>query len=195
MALTALLVAVPCSAYAADPSLQPYASVTLGWAKANFSLGSPYNGSVDDGSLTYGLEAGLGFGDHWGGELALNRYNEFDGRANLCAPATVCAPTITDQPVDEWLWHLAIVRRFTVGNFRFFGKAGYYHANINTSIPYEPSDFHENGLMLGIGTRWYFKSPWNVSIEGVRYDDNVTQFLVGVGWGRGFDVAARARRD
>src|SRR5882672_12806603 len=58
-------------ALAAAPTLafaQPYASVQLGYANADFPLGAPYNGVVDDSAPMLGIEAGIAFGK-WGAEL------------------------------------------------------------------------------------------------------------------------------
>jgi hypothetical protein len=44
-------------------------------------------------------------------------------------------------------------------------------------------DFHEDGLLLGVGARWYFADPWSISLDATRYDDNIRQLAVGFGWG------------
>ncbi len=176
-----LIVACPGAAFA-----QPYGSVNIGRASADFPIGAPFNGFVDDKTTTYGLDFGVGFGELWAFELGWNGYDNFDGRAAPCASGTPCIPVATDESVSQTVYEAALVRRFTVKNFRFFGKAGYYRANIDTNIPFPDSDFTENGLLLGIGMHWAFAAPWNVSIEATRFDDNVTQFTVGVGWGLNF---------
>jgi hypothetical protein len=185
-----LAAACPGAAFA-----QPYASVNLGWASADFPIEAPFNGLVDDSAPTYGIDFGMGFGDKWAAEIGINGYGNFDGRAAPCAVGTVCVAVVTEESVDQTVYEAALVRRFTVKNFRFFGKAGYYRANIDTDIPFDDSDFSENGLLLGIGMRWAFAAPWNVSIELTRFDDNVSQFTVGVGWGLSFGKKDRTERD
>jgi hypothetical protein len=36
-----------------------------------------------------------------------------------------------------------------------------------------------------VGVRWYFSTPWSVALEAERFDDNVSQLSIGVGWGFG----------
>src|SRR5882672_2092486 len=175
-------------ALAAAPTLafaQPYASVQLGYANADFPLGAPYNGVVDDSAPMLGIEAGIAFGK-WGAELGWNEYGSFDGFGTPCADGAVCAP-ITQQigGNDQRLYKVALVRRFEIGNVRLFGKAGYYRAKLQTNVP--DGDFDPNGVMLGAGVRWYFKAPWSLSLEAERFDDNVSQLSVGFGWGFGRD--------
>jgi hypothetical protein len=46
-------------------------------------------------------------------------------------------------------------------------------------------DSHPDGFLLGVGVRWYFGTPWSLALEAERFDDNVTQLSLGVGWGFG----------
>jgi hypothetical protein len=187
--LLASLVACPSAAFS-----QPYFSANLGWASADFPIEAPFNGLADDSAPSYGLDFGVGLGS-WAIEVGANGYGNIDGRAAPCAIGTVCAAVVTQESVDQTIYEAALVRRFTVRNFELFGKAGYYRAKIDTDIPFDESDFNERGLVLGIGARWYFEAPWSVSIEGTRYDDNVSQLSVGFGWGLGFKDKDRGFND
>jgi hypothetical protein len=184
MKLRALLL-ICCTAMPGAAFSQPYFSANLGWASADFPLEAPFNGLADDSAPSYGLDFGVGLGS-WAVELGMNGYGNIDGRAAPCAVGTVCVAMVTEESVDQTIYEAALVRRFTIRNFELFGKAGYYRADIDTDIPFADSDFSERGLMLGIGARWYFEAPWSLSIEGTRYDDNVSQLSVGFGWGLGF---------
>ena len=164
---------------------QPYASAQLGWAHADFPLGAPFNGYVRDGGLTYGVDAGVGFARVWAAEIGFDGYDSFHGQAIPCPVHTSCAPTATPQSVNQRLYDAFAVRRFTIKDVRLFAKAGYYHAKINTDVPLPDAQFTGSGLALGIGLRWYFTAPWSVSLEATRFDDNVSQIVVGVGWGLG----------
>ena len=177
------LLATPALALA-----QPYASVQLGYASADFPLDAPYNGVVNDNALMLGVEAGVAFGK-WGGEIGFHDYGSFDGFGTPCSDGAVCAP-ITQQIEgnDQTLWKLALVRRFEIGNVRLFGKAGYYRAHMKSNVNLPDADFNPDGVMLGAGVRWYFSAPWSLSLEGERFDDNVSQVSVGFGWGFGRDV-------
>jgi hypothetical protein len=174
------LLAFPAAAFS-----QPYASAYLGWARADFPLGAPFNGYADDSGPAYGLDFGIGFGERWAAELGLNGYGEFDGRAAPCPANTACPAIVTDQSIEQSVYDVAIVRRFTIRELRFFAKAGYYRASIDTDVAFPDSNFVENGLLLGAGMRWYFEAPWSISLEASRFDDNVSQFVVGFGWGLG----------
>jgi opacity protein-like surface antigen len=163
---------------------QPYVSGELGYASAQFALDAPYNGVVDDRSMMYGINLGFGFARRWALEAGLHGCEGFDGRATPCIDGAVCPLVV--QHVDDnnvTVYHLAMVPRVNVGNVRLFGKAGYYHARIDTDIGLPDDRFKENGLLLGAGVRWYFSEPWSVSLEATRYDDNIYQLGVGVGWG------------
>jgi hypothetical protein len=167
---------------------QPYASVQLGYATADFPLGAPYNGVVDDHAPMLGVEGGIAFGK-WGGEIGFHDYGSFHGFGTPCPDGAVCAP-ITQQISgnDETLWKFALVRRFEIGNVRLFGKAGYYRAHMKSNVNLPDADFNPDGVMLGAGVRWYFSAPWSLSLEGERFDDNVSQISVGFGWGFGRDA-------
>jgi hypothetical protein len=58
VALTVLLF-LPAAAFA-----QPYVSAKVAYAGADFPLGAPYNGVIDDNSLGIGADVGFGFGRH-----------------------------------------------------------------------------------------------------------------------------------
>jgi opacity protein-like surface antigen len=180
--------AVPAAAFS-----QPYVSANLGWASGEFPIEAAFNGLVDDSAPAYGIDLGLGFGDKWAVELGVNGYGNLDGRAAPCAAGTACVPpVVTEESVDQTIYEAALTRRFTIRNLRLYGKAGYYHANIDTDVPFEDSDFSESGLLLGIGLRWYFDAPWSVSLEATRFDDNVSQVSVGFGWGLGLKNTSRS---
>jgi hypothetical protein len=179
------------AAVLAAPSLawsQPYASLQLGYANADFPLGPPYNGVVDDSAPTLGIEAGFGFGK-WGAEVGFHDYGSFDGFGTPCPDGAVC-PQITQQidGNDQTLYKIAVVRRFEIGKVRLFGKAGYYRADLKSNVDLPSSDFDPDGVMLGVGVRWYFSAPWSLSLEGERFDDNVSQVTLGIGWGFGRDA-------
>lgn len=163
---------------------QPYASAQLGYASADLPLGAPFNGVLDDRSITYGFDVGFGFSDRWAVEFGMNGYGDFDGRGTPCLAGAACPLIVEDiGGNDLWLYRLALVPRFTVGPVRLFAKAGYYRANIDTDIDLPDRDFNDDGLMLGAGVRLYFSDPWHVSLEATRFDDNITQISIGVGWG------------
>ena len=169
---------------------QPYASAKVAYAGADFPLGSPYNGVIDDNSPGIGADVGFGFGRHWALEIGAARYGSFDGRGTPCIAGDVC--TLVIRPIDGndmTLYSAALVPRITAGDARFFARVGYYRANIDTNIDLPGAgDFHEDGLLLGVGARWYFSDPWSISLEATRFDDNIRQLAVGFGWGlRRFD--------
>lgn len=175
-----LLLLVPAAAFA-----QPYASAKVAYAGADFPLDSPYNGVIDDNSPGLGVDVGFGFGRHWAVEIGAARYGSFDGRGTPCVAGDVC--TLAIRPIDGndmTIYNAALVPRFTAGDARFFARVGYYRANIDANIALPGADdFHEDGLMLGAGVRWYFEDPWSISLEATRFDDNVRQLAVGFGWG------------
>jgi hypothetical protein len=179
IALT-LSLAAPAAAFS-----QPYASAKIAYAGADFPLGSPYNGVIDDNSPGLGVDFGFGFGRHWALEIGAARYGSFDGSGSPCAAGDVC--TLVIRPIegnDVTLYNAALVPRFTAGDARFFARVGYYRANVDTDIGIPGADdFHEDGLLLGAGVRWYFEDPWSISLEATRFDDNIRQIAVGVGWG------------
>ena len=164
---------------------QPYASAKVAYAAADMPFGSPFNGVIDDNSPALGIDVGFGFGRHWAAELGAARYGSFDGSGAPCVAGDVC--TLVVRPIggnDMTLYHAALVPRITAGDARFFARVGYYRANIDANIDLPGAgDFHEDGLMLGVGVRWYFQDPWSISLEATRFDDNIRQVAVGFGWG------------
>jgi hypothetical protein len=173
MKVRVVLVIAACAAYPAAAFSQPYVSANVGWASADFPIDPPFNGVTDDSAPTYGIDFGVAFGDKWAVELGWNGYGNFDGRAAACPIGQVCSAVVTEESVDQNVYEAALVRHFTLDQVRIYGKAGYYRAKIDTNIAFEPSSFTENGLVLGVGARWYFAAPWSLSIEGTRFDDNV----------------------
>jgi hypothetical protein len=185
---TSLLVLLGLLAAPSIALAQPYATIQLGYARADFPLGPPYNGVVDDKAPTFGGEAGYAFGK-WGGEIGFYDYGSFDGFGTPCPDGQACSQVT--QQIDgnnQTLWKLALVRRFEIGNVRLFGKAGYYRAKLKSNVDLPDSDFSPDGVMLGAGVRWYFDAPWSLSLEGERFDDNVSQITLGFGWGFGRDA-------
>jgi hypothetical protein len=177
LALVALLIA-PTLAFC-----QPYANLQLGYAHADFPVGPPYNGVIKDSAPVVGIEAGYAF-RKWSAEVGFDEYGSLDGFGTPCTAGGVCSPVTRDiNGNDQSLYKLALVRRFDIGDVRLFGKAGYYHATLKANLP--NADFHPDGFLLGFGVRWYFSSPWSLALEGERFDDNVSQISLGVGWGFG----------
>lgn len=163
---------------------QPYLSAMVGYASTNLTLDAPYNGVIDDYSAALGLDIGFSFGRRWAVEAGAVRYDSFAGRGTPCVEGDVCILVI--RPIrgnDMTLYRAALVPRFGTGNLRLFGRLGYYRANIEANIDLPGSDFHEDGLLVGAGLRWYFADPWSVSFEASRFDDNVQQLALGFGWG------------
>jgi hypothetical protein len=167
-------------------SAEPYVVGRLGYARADIPLGAPYNGLIDDSAPVLGIDVGLGFGEKWAGELGYSTYGSLDGLATPCAVGAVCSPVSTEiTGNDQDVADIAIVRRFAIGDVQLYGKIGYYRAEIKTNLDLPGADFTESGALLGIGVRWYLDSPWHVTLEGKRFDDNVSQISVGFGWGLG----------
>ena len=179
-ATLAMLLLVPAAAFG-----QPYAVAKLAYAGADFPLDAPYNGVIDDNTPALGIDVGFGFGRHWALEIGAARYASLDGNGRPCVEGDVC--TLIVRPIggnDMTIYNAALVPRITAGNARFFARVGYYRANIDANIDLPGAgDFHEDGLMLGVGARWYFEDPWSISLEVTRFDDNVRQLAVGFGWG------------
>lgn len=178
---------IPLTALLALPNLawsQPYARLLLGYADADFPLGAPYNGVINDNAIMYGIDVGMGFGKKWAFEFGANSYSHFDGVATPCPSDTVC-PAVTQEISgnDQTIYKLAVVRRFPIGKLELYGKAGYYNAHIDTNIGLPDADFETDGALLGVGATWFLREPWSVSLEGTRFDDNVSQFNVAFGWG------------
>lgn len=163
---------------------QPYIEGQIGYSSADFSLGEPFNGVVDDSSIAYGVNLGIGFAPRWAAELSWRGYGNFDGRATPCIIGTVCPQVVSSvSGIDIDIVALSVVPRFEIGSVQAFAKAGYYRAIIDTEIGLPDDDFRENGLLLGAGLRWYFNEPWSVSLEATRHDSNLYQVTVGFGWG------------
>jgi hypothetical protein len=176
-AIVALL-AAPALAFS-----QPYANVQLGYAHADFPVGPPYNGVVKDSAPMIGIEGGYAF-YKWSAELGFDTYGSLDGFGTPCFGTTVCSPITQEiDGNDQTLWKVALVRRIDIGDWKLFAKGGYYHANLKTNVP--DGDTHPDGFLLGVGVRWYFSAPWSLALEAERFDDNVSQLSVGVGWGFG----------
>lgn len=169
----------------AAASAEPYAVAKIIYAGADFPLGSPFNGSIDDSSPALGVDVGFSIGRRWGVEVGAARYGSFDGNGSPCVAGRTC--TLILQSIggnDMTIYNAAIVPRITAGKTRFFARAGYYRAEIDANIGLPGAgDFRADGLMLGVGARWYFADPWNLSLEATRFDDNVRQLAVGFGWG------------
>jgi len=182
------LLAAPALAFG-----QPYANLQLGYAHADFPVGPPYNGVIKDSAPVVGVEAGFAF-RKWSAEIGLDEYGSLDGFGTPCTAGGVCSPATQDiNGNDQSLYKLALVRRFDIGDVRLFGKAGYYHATLKANVP--DADFHLHGFMLGLGIRWYFSGPWSLALEGERFDDNVSQVSLGVGWGFGRGGGREAYRE
>lgn len=178
LAIAALLV-IPGAA-----SSQPYARLLVGNADADFPLGAPYNGVIDDSSIMYGLDVGMGFGKKWALEFGVNGYRRFDGQATPCPSGSVCPLIVQDiSGNDQTVYEIEAVRRFSIGRLQLYGKAGYYRAHIETNIGLPDADFETDGAALGVGATWFLRAPWSVSLEGMRFDDNVSQVTVAFGWG------------
>jgi hypothetical protein len=179
-----MLMTLVLSGVSATALSQPYVSGQLGYASAQLGLDEPYNGVVDDRSIMYGVNVGLGFARRWAIEGGIDGYEGFDGRATPCGAGAACPLVV--QHVDDndlALYHLAIVPRVNVGNVRLFSKAGYYHAHLDTHVGIPDDSFTEDGILLGAGVRWYFSESWSMSLEATRFDDKVYQLGIGLGWG------------
>ncbi len=78
---------------------------------------------------------------------------------------------------------VALVPTFTVGATRLFATLGYYRANIDANLALPDTESTDSGAVVGVGARWYFSDPWSVSVQAMRFDDNLQQLMFGVGWG------------
>jgi hypothetical protein len=175
----AMLLAAPWLAAA-----QPYATAQLGYASAKWPVGAPLNGRIDDGALGVGIDFGVGFGERWAFELGAYGYTEFDASGTPCAEGSSCAPIVTEiGGNDITILKAALAPRFEVGNVRLFATFGYYRATLDTNLDLPDAESRDSGAMLGAGARWFFKDPWSVSVQATRFDDNLRQLMVGVGWG------------
>ena len=178
--LLTIFALLPAAAFA-----QPYVSAKLAYASADLPLGAPYNGVIDDNAPALGVDVGFAFARNWAVEIGAARYGSFDGFGTPCVQGTVCTPIVRDiSGNDMTMYNAALVPRIATGRARFFARVGYYRANIDANIDLPGAgDFHEDGLMLGVGARWYFSDPWSVSLEATRFDDNLRQLALGFGWG------------
>ena len=180
---------VAVGALAAAPAIaecQIYLEAELGLASAEWPIGAPLNGRIDDRAVGYGVDFGIGFGQRWAFELGAYDYGEFDARGTPCPPLTVCAPVVTDfGGNDITILKAALVPRFQVGQVWLFGMFGYFRATLDTNLDLPGAKSHDNGALLGVGARWYFSDPWSVSVQATRFDDNLNQLTIGVGWGVG----------
>lgn len=163
---------------------QPYVSAELGYANADFNIGAPYNGIVDDRRLAWGFNAGLGVSEHVAVEFGFRGYRDFEGRGVPCAPGGECPPVVVeldDNSVRSY--RLSIVPHTSVGAVQLFGEVGYYYSKIDTNIGLPGDRFDMDGLVIGGGARWLIRDPLSVSIRAARLDDNLYEFSVGIGWG------------
>ena len=184
MKAAALLATGAALAFSRDAGAQVYIEAQVGYSSADFSLNEPFNGVVDDNSIAYGLNLGVGFAPRWAAEVSWRGYGNFDGLATPCAAGSVCTLAVNKvSGIDVNVVALSVVPRFEIGNVQAFAKAGWYRASIDTDIGLPDDDFRENGLVVGAGLRWYFDEPWSVSLEATRHDDNLYQITVGFGWG------------
>ena len=163
---------------------EPYVSAQLGYANAEWSRGAPLNGAIDDRGAAYGVDAGFSFRRHWAVEVGAYGYESLDARGTPCAPGEVCTGVVTEfGGNDISILKVALVPTFTVGATRLFATLGYYRADIDANLALPDTESHDNGAVVGVGARWYFRDPWSVSVQAVRFDDNLQQLMFGVGWG------------
>jgi hypothetical protein len=187
---TALLWGVQAAA------VEPYADVQLGYASAEWPRGAPLNGRIDDRTVAYGLNVGLAVTDRWAFQVGATDYGALDARGVPCAPGATCPPIVSDvDGTDISILSAAAVVRFRLGSVRLFAPFGFYRARVDTNLALPESRSRDRGVLLGLGARWYFRDPWHVSIQGTRFDDNLYQVMLGVGWGlRDRDQRERADR-
>jgi hypothetical protein len=179
-----VIVLLLCSGLPAAAFGQIYASAKLGYASADFNLGSPYNGEVDDRTMSFGAEVGFKLGRRFALELGATKYNSMSGRATPCSPGAVCPLII--QPTggnDVFAYNISVIPHIEVSDVELFAELGYYRAKVDTRIGLPDEEFTEDGVIAGIGARWYFREPWSVSLKTTRLDDNIYQLTFGVGWG------------
>ncbi len=163
---------------------QPYVAAQLGLASTNWPRGAPLNGRIDDNAAGYGIDFGVGFGKRWAFEVGAYGYDDFDATGAPCADGATCTPALTQiGGNDITIYKAALAPRLIVGNVRLFGTFGYYQAKIDTDLGLPETDSRDRGALLGVGARWYFREPWSVSVQATRFDDNLRQLMVGVGWG------------
>jgi hypothetical protein len=164
---------------------QPYVSAQLGFASAEWPRGAPLNGRIDDRAAGYGVDFGMGFGRRWGFEIGAYGYDDFDATGTPCAGGTACPAVVTEiGGNDIRILKAALAPRFAVGEaVQVFATLGYYRATIDTNLALPEAKARDRGAVLGAGARWYFADPWSVSLQAVRFDDNLRQLTFGVGWG------------
>jgi hypothetical protein len=163
---------------------QVYATAQLGYASADFNLGAPYNGVIDDRAMSLGADIGVNLSDHFALELGVTKYNSFSGRATPCAAGLACPLVVQSTGSNDIVaYNFSIVPHVELADVELFAELGYYGARVDTQIGLPDSKFTERGVLLGVGARWYFREPWSVSLEGSRLDDNIYQIAVGAGWG------------
>src|SRR5262245_23162919 len=176
---TALLFAAPRLA-----DCQPYVSAQLGYASTDWARGAPLNGRIEDNAPGYGVDFGIGFGRRWAFEVGAYGYGGFDASGTPCAAGASCASVVADVTGNDiTIFKAALAPRFNIGNVRLFGTFGYYQARIDTNLALPDATSRDRGAVLGAGARWYFRNPWSISIQGTRFDDNLRQLMIGVGWG------------
>jgi hypothetical protein len=163
---------------------QPYVSAQLGFANTDWPRGSPLNGRIDDRALGYGVDFGVGFGRRWAFEVGAYGYGSFDARGTPCAGGAVCSPVVTAVGGNDIrILKAALAPRFEIGKVRLFGTFGYYRATLDTNLDLPEAKSKDRGALLGVGARWYFRDPWSVSLQATRFDSNLQQLMLGVGWG------------
>jgi hypothetical protein len=163
---------------------EPYVSAQLGLASTDWARGAPLNGRIDDRAEGYGVDFGLGFGRRWAFELGAYGYGGFDASGTPCAAGDSCPAVVTEiTGNDITIFKAALVPRFNIGNVRLFGTLGYYQARIDANLALPDATSRDRGAVLGVGARWHFRNPWSISIQATRFDDNLRQLMVGVGWG------------
>lgn len=184
MMLRTCVIAVASTLTLPAVAVEPYASVQLGYANVEWPRGAPLNGAIDDGGLAYGVDVGFAFGKRWAFEIGTFGYDHFDARGTPCAAGATCPAVVTDVTgTDVTILKAALAPRFSIGSVRLFATFGYYEARIDTNLALPDSRSRDNGALLGAGARWYFRDPWSVSLQATRFDDNLSQVTVGVGWG------------
>lgn len=186
MRIQTLLVIGLCIPIAGLARAQPYVSAQLGFANTEWSQGSPLNGTIDDRGLGYGVDVGLGFGKRWAVELGAYGYESFDARGTPCAGGgAVCSGVVSEVSGNDIdIVKAALAPRFRIGNnVQLFATLGYYRATIDTNLALPEAKSRERGAVVGVGARWYFTNPWSVSLQATRFDDNLQQLMLGVGWG------------
>lgn len=177
--LASLLLAAPRLALC-----QPYVSAQLGLASTDWAMGAPLNGRIHDDAPGYGVDVGFGFGRRWAFEVGAYGYGGFDATGTPCADGTACTDVVTQTTGNDiTIYKAALAPRFNIGNVRLFGTFGYYQARIDTNLALPDATSRDRGAVVGAGARWYFRNPWSVSLQATRFDDNLRQLMLGVGWG------------